>query len=192
MADIQYTLEILTGKKITVFVRRDRRLKKSVQFLRQGDESILVRIPHRYPMNQIGVLLDQLSTQLKEQHILAERRTDSELQLRAEMINRKYFSGKIHWRAIRWVSNMERRLGSCTNGGSTDGHIRISDKIQNWPAWVVDYVIAHELVHRLHHDHSPAFWDTLTKGYPLSERARGFVKGVFYERGISEEGADID
>lgn len=192
MTDTQYTLENIHGKKISVYMRRDRRLKKSIHFSRQADGSILMRIPHRYPKNQIGVLLDQLSTQLEQQIKLAERRTDSELQSRAEKINRKYFAGRIHWRAIRWVNNMEQCLGSCTNGGSTDGHIRISDKIRDWPAWVVDYVIAHELVHRLHNDHSPDFWETLTKAYPLSERARGFIKGVYFERGIADEEADID
>lgn len=192
MAERKYTLKDSKGTLISVQVRRDRRLKKAIHYHRQKDGSILMRIPYHYPMNQIRVLLDQLSSQLKEQKKLAERRTDSELQLRAESINRKYFSGKIEWRAIRWVSNMEKRLGSCTNGGSTDGHIRISDKIQNWPAWVVDYVIAHELVHRLHHDHSAAFWDTLNKGYPLAERARGFVRGVYFERGIADEEVEID
>jgi predicted metal-dependent hydrolase len=78
---------------------------------------------------------------------------------------------------------MEKRLGSCTNGGPTDGHIRISDKIKNWPDWVVDYVIAHELVHRAHSNHSKEFWYMLTAGYPLTERARGFIKGVGFTEG---------
>ena len=103
------------------------------------------------------------------------------------MINKKYFGGQIEWEAIRWVGNMETRLGSCTNGGSTDGHIRISDKIKGWPQWVVDYVIAHELVHRLHPDHSKAFWETLSGGYPKTERARGFIQGIGFADGQQYE-----
>ena len=78
---------------------------------------------------------------------------------------------------------MKTRLGSCTNGGPTDGHIRISAEGKDWPQWVIDYLIAHELTHRLHSDHSPEFWDPLTEAYPKTERARGFIKGVLFARG---------
>jgi len=78
-------------------------------------------------------------------------------------------------------------LGSCSNGGTTDGHIRISEKIKRWPQWVVDYVIAHEMVHRLHPDHSVDFWHTLKEGYPLTERARGFIRGVGFAEGTHFE-----
>jgi hypothetical protein len=104
---------------------------------------------------------------------------------RAQQINRTYFNGVIRFEAIRWVGNMNTRLGSCTNGGPTDGHIRLSDKIQGWPDWVVDYIIAHELAHRAHPNHSADFWTYLETHYPLTERARGFIQGVGFSLGMS-------
>ena len=95
--------------------------------------------------------------------------------------------GAIEWMAIRWVGNMTTRLGSCTNGGPTDGHIRISDKIKTWPQWVVDYIVAHELAHRIHPNHSADFWEFLMAAYPLTERARGFIQGVGFARDLSYE-----
>ena len=187
MAEIKHTIEDIDGKQISVLVRRDKRLKKSSRWGWEPDGSILMRVPYRTPKRAIGNLLDQIAAQLEKQHKMVERRTDAELQQRAEHINKKYFGGKIEWNAIRWVGNMNLSLGSCTNGGSTDGHIRISDKIKHWPQWVVDYVIAHEMVHRLHSDHSKEFWSTLTKGYPLTERARGFIKGVGFAEGRQYE-----
>ncbi|MCZ7554554.1 MAG: M48 family metallopeptidase [Anaerolineales bacterium] len=74
---------------------------------------------------------------------------------------------------------MQHRLGSCTSGGSTDGDIRISEQIKEWPAYVVDYVIAHELAHRRHPNHSAEFWAYLAR-YPHTERARGFIEGFAY------------
>jgi predicted metal-dependent hydrolase len=74
---------------------------------------------------------------------------------------------------------MTHRLGSCTEGGATDGDIRISDRIQQWPAYVIDYIIAHELAHRKHPNHSTEFWAYLAN-YPLTERARGFIEGIAY------------
>ncbi len=181
--DQKHTLTDANGKQIVVCVRPDKRLKKSSRWGWQPDGSILLRVPTRLSRRAIAQLLDQIAAQLEKQEKLAERRTDMELQQRAEFINQKYFGGKIEWRAIRWVGNMNHRLGSCTNGGPTDGHIRISDKIKGWPQWVIDSVIAHELVHRLHPQHSPQFWAALTAGYPLTERARGFIAGIGFAEG---------
>ncbi|MGH8910429.1 MAG: M48 metallopeptidase family protein [Egibacteraceae bacterium] len=78
--------------------------------------------------------------------------------------------------SIRWVENQHRRWGSCTIGAGT---IRISMALADFPRWVLDYVIVHELAHLVETNHSPAFW-TLVARYPLTERARGFLiaKGV--------------
>lgn len=184
MADQKYHLETNTGA-VTVWLRRDQRLKKSSRWVRQADGSVLLRVPHRLPRRQISDLLQRVAAQMEEPVRRAQRRTDADLQARAESVNRRYFSGRISWQAIRWVRNMETRLGSCTNGGSTDGHIRISDKIKDWPDWVLDYVIAHELAHRLHPNHSPDFWQTLRQAYPLTEKARGFIEGVGYAQGLN-------
>jgi hypothetical protein len=140
-------------------------------------------VPNHFPRHKVSSLLEQVATQLDQTNLVQSRRTDADLQQRAELINQKHFDGKIQWNAIRWVSNMQLRLGSCTRGGVTDGHIRISNKIKNWPDWVVDYVIAHELLHRRHPNHSEAFWNDLKATYPLTERARGFIHGVGFAAG---------
>ncbi len=183
VTDKPYTIKDNDSKEIAVFVRRDKRLKKSSRWQWQGDGTILLRVPQRFPKRQIPELLQQITQLLDKRRKQAKKRTDADLQRRAELINKTYFGSQIEWRAIRWVGNMNHRLGSCTKGGPTDGHIRISDKIKDWPQWVIDYVIAHELVHRLHSDHSQAFWTTLTEGYPKTERARGFIQGAGYAEG---------
>lgn len=187
MSEKTYTIQDKDGQPVNVLVRRDKRLKKSSRWQPQPDGSILLRVPYHLPKARYKEIFEQVAKTLSRQEKLAERRTDAELQARAEYINKKYFGGRIHWRAIRWVGNMNHRLGSCTNGGSTDGHIRISDQIKDWPQWVIDSVIAHELVHRLHSDHSPAFWQMLNGGYPLAERARGFVMGMGFAEGQNYE-----
>lgn len=187
MPDKVYTIQDGNGTSISVLVRRDKRLKVNSRWQWESKGSILLRVPYRLPNRVIKQHVDEIGTQLERGSKHAKRRTDTGLQKRAESINRRYFGGEIEWRAIRWVGNMNTRLGSCTTGGPTDGHIRISTKIKSWPQWVVDYVIAHELVHRLHANHSKAFWKTLLDGYPLSERARGFIRGVGFKEGIRFE-----
>lgn len=185
-----HTLALLDGEQIQVTIRQDKRLKKTARWQREPDGKLLLRIPQRYPQANLPGLLESIRSQLIKQRKRARRRTDEDLHERAQWINRTYFGGKIRWQAIRWVKPMKTRLGSCTTGGSTDGHIRISEEIRDWPQWVVDYVIAHELTHRLHPNHSREFWQTLHTAYPDSERARGFVKGVMFAQGRSWEEED--
>jgi predicted metal-dependent hydrolase len=56
--------------------------------------------------------------------------------------------------------------------------IRLSAIVRFMPQWVRETVIAHELAHAVHFDHSPAFWDLLHRVAPDTERAREFLAGV--------------
>ncbi len=175
------------GDQVMVNLKRDKRLKKTSRWERLPDGSLLLRVPYRLPNRRVAALLEEVATQLDKSITLHKQRNDAGLQQRAEMVNKKYFRSKIQWNAICWVGNMQSCLGSCTRGGPTDGQIRISDKIKGWPNWVVDYVIAHELLHRKHSNHSTAFWNELRSAYPLTEKARGFVAGVSFAAGIPLE-----
>ena len=67
---------------------------------------------------------------------------------------------------IRWVSNQEHRWGSCT---PATGTIRLSDRMADFPTWVIDHVIVHELAHLVVHRHDARFQE-LAGRYPLAER----------------------
>jgi predicted metal-dependent hydrolase len=56
----------------------------------------------------------------------------------------------------------------------SDADIRLSQAVADYPPWVRDYVIVHELAHLVVPDHSDRFW-ALVNRYPLTERARGFL-----------------
>ena len=185
--DKTYTLtHPLSGQQVHVIARHDRRLRRHAHWAWQGAGEILLRLPPRMPWREVPRLLVQIEKALARQANPASHRTDEDLARRAREVNRRYFRNEAAWQAIRWVSNMEKRLGSVTIGGSTHGHIRISDKIRAWPDWVVDYVIAHELMHLLMPDagHSAEFWARLREVYPLTERARGFVQGYYFALGL--------
>ncbi|MCU1370344.1 MAG: hypothetical protein JWO77_1538 [Ilumatobacteraceae bacterium] len=72
---------------------------------------------------------------------------------------------------IRWVTNQAHRWGSCT---PSTGVVRISDRMADFPPWVVDHVIVHELAHLVERRHGPAFY-ALAGRYPLAERAEGYL-----------------
>ena len=92
-----------------------------------------------------------------------------DLERRAEQLAARYRLRRPA--SIRWVDNQEWRWGSCT---PSDGAVRISSRVAAEPAWVLDYVIVHELAHLEVARHDAAFW-LLVNRYPKAERARGFL-----------------
>jgi hypothetical protein len=75
--------------------------------------------------------------------------------------------------SVRWVENQQSRWGSCTPG---DRSVRLSARLQGMPAWVIDYVLVHELAHLLESGHDAAFWAWVDR-YPQAERAKGYLIG---------------
>ena len=98
-----------------------------------------------------------------------ERCATVDLPDRAAALARRYRLPKPA--SIRWSSSMARQWGSCT---VADRSIRISDTVAEFPPWVLDYVIVHELSHLECPEHSPEFWEFVAR-YPKAERARGYL-----------------
>jgi len=58
---------------------------------------------------------------------------------------------------------METRFGSCT---PSRRRVRVNLALIHYPRTCLEYVVAHEMSHLLHPDHSRAFYDTLAKLCP--------------------------
>lgn len=66
------------------------------------------------------------------------------------------------------VREMKTRWGS----GGTDGRVRFNWRIVLAPKQLLEYVVAHELCHVRHHDHSREFWRLLSRVMPDYEQRR--------------------
>ena len=66
------------------------------------------------------------------------------------------------------IRHQTKRWGSC----DAQGNLRLNWRIVMAPMLLVDYVVAHELCHLVHHDHSAAFWQLLGTIMPNYEVAR--------------------
>jgi len=170
---------------IDVEVVRDGRLRTRVHWEWSGNR-VRIRVPRRAPKREVDRMVAEIVDEVKSKRARVRARADADLEAMARQINRKYFEREIEWHSIRWVSNMRKRLGSCTTGGPTEGDIRISDRIKGWPQWVIEYVVAHELAHRKHPNHSKEFWAYLSR-HPKAERARGFIMGIAFQLGEDAE-----
>jgi predicted metal-dependent hydrolase len=155
-----------------VEVRRSRRRSRTVSAYRQ-DGKVIVLIPARFSRSEEAEWVEQMITRL-DRSDQRRRRTDDQLMRRARELSREYLNGKADPVGIRWVDNMTTRWASCTTGDRT---VRLSHRLQEMPAWVVDYVLLHELAHLLEPSHNARFWHWVDK-YPRAERAKGYLDGV--------------
>jgi predicted metal-dependent hydrolase len=135
-----------------------------------------VRAPVGLSEADLEPMIQQLLARLQKRAKKAAL-DDAILERRARAFNKAYFEGKLAWTSIRWVSNQNKRVGSCTPSNAT---IRISHHVAEMPAFVRDYVIVHELAHLVEPNHSATFW-TLVNQYPRAERARGYLMAVGLE-----------
>lgn len=154
-----------------VEVRRSARRRRTVSAYREGDRTIVLlpaRMSRAEEQQWVATMLERLEAQERR-----SRPSDDELWQRAQRLSARYLDGRARPRSVRWVSNQRTRWGSCT---PADAAIRLSDRLQGMPEWVIDYVLLHELAHLLVHGHGPEFW-ALLDAYPEVERARGFLDG---------------
>ena len=156
-------------------IRRSARRRKSVQAFREGDKTI-VSVPLNMPQDIVDQYVADLVGRLDRRQ--ANRSDQGNLEARArrislEFLNRDVF---IDWPKplqISWVANQNSRWGSCTPG---TGVIRISDRIQPMPDYVVDCVILHELAHLFHLAHDDKFY-AIANLHPKSGEAAAYLDG---------------
>lgn len=157
-------------------IRSERRTKTISARLEGG--VLVIRAPAAMSDEELDRIVKRLSERMEKR---SKRRpqTDETLEKRARELNREYFDGRLQWQSIRYVSNQNRRFGSCT---PDDGTIRLSDRLASMPTFVRDYVIVHELAHLVEGNHGPRFWKLVNR-FPMTERARGYLLAVGLEEG---------
>ncbi|MEI2766100.1 MAG: M48 family metallopeptidase [Dermatophilaceae bacterium] len=161
-----------------VEVRRSARRRRTVSAYREGGRTVVL-IPARFTASEEARWVRTMMARL-ERSDRRRRPGDDALQQRAGRLSRDYLAGRARATSVRWADNQHGRWGSAT---PSDGSIRISTRVRGMPAYVLDYVLLHELAHLLVPGHGPDFWALLAP-YPRLERARGFLDGVSATAGL--------
>ncbi len=172
---------LVTDDGAPVVVRRSARRRRTVAAFWEDGKAV-VAIPASFTKSQEREWVHRMLAKLKKQ---GERRsgqgrrrpaTDEVLAEHAAHLSRTYLGGRAVPTSVRWVSNQNSRWGSAT---PADGTIRLSNKLQSMPQWVIDYVLVHELAHLLVAGHNADFW-RLVESYPETQRAKAFLEGVAF------------
>ena len=160
-----------------VTIIRSRRRRKTVSAeLKEG--TLVVRAPHSMSDTELAPIIDKLQKRLaRRQQKNRAPQSDADLEQMAQTLNARYFNGRLRWQSIRYVTNQNKRFGSCT---PAHGTIRLSHRLAQMPRWVLTYVLMHELAHLEEANHGPRFWQIVNQ-YSLTERARGYLMAVGLE-----------
>jgi len=181
---------IMRGMEVEI-IRSHRRVK-TVSAHMVG-ETMVVQAPAHMDEAALARAIAELQDRIQrgqERRQARQQLSDTDLAARAQMLNKRYFDGRLRWREVRWTTNQEKVHGSCT---PSKGVIRISHRLAPLPQWVQDYVIVHELAHLVEANHGPRFWQWVNR-YPLAERARGYLMALNLEAAEpaspAQEGSD--
>jgi len=165
--------EISGGAEIRV-IRSSRRKRSISAYREQG--AIVISVPAKLSNSKVSQVIPEMVEKILSREA-REKISDSELFDRAHALLQRYLPefivtpASVTWRA------MNERWGSCT---TVDRTIRISDRLNGAPGYVVDYLLVHELIHLQVPDHGPDF-ELLLARFEESDKASAYLDG--YEAG---------
>jgi predicted metal-dependent hydrolase len=165
--------EISGGVEIRV-IRSSRRKRSISAYREQG--AIVISVPAKLSNSKVSQVIPEMVEKILSREA-REKISDSELFDRAHALLQRYLPeftvtpASVTWRA------MNERWGSCT---TVDRTIRISDRLNGAPGYVVDYLLVHELIHLQVPDHGPDF-ELLLARFEESDKASAYLDG--YEAG---------
>ncbi len=152
------------AQQLNIELRRGTPRRRRVEGVLRGD-TLVVSYPQRLSQADVWPIAHELRLRMEKR--LAREQID--LPERARKLAKQY--GLPAPATIEWSDRQMGRWGSCT---PADRSIRLSARLGEFPLWVLDYVLIHELAHLVHADHSPRF-HALVNCYPKAERAIGYL-----------------
>ena len=154
MSAIPYRVEVI----------RSKRRRKTVSAHLVGDV-VRVQMPAWMSKADEQRYVDELVARV----IRLEHRERMDIASRAATLAKRYDLPTAG--AVTWMPNRKTQWATCV---VATREIRVAERLAEFPAWVLDYVLVHELAHLVEANHSARFWKIVNR-YPKAERARGFL-----------------
>ena len=160
--------------------------RRSMSLKVELDGTITVRAPFRTPPETADWFVeshrDWIEVRLRAgEQILAERPSYTETERlegkkRAEHVLKERGCSYAGLMGVSYgsitVREQKTRWGSC----SAKGNLNFNWKLVLMPEEILDYVVVHELAHRLQMNHSTEFWDEVEKILPDYRKRRQWLK----------------
>jgi predicted metal-dependent hydrolase len=166
-------IRTLTVDGIELDLKVVRKRVKNINARLHG-RTLSVSAPHRVSVRELNDTILELARRL----IRRSRADVLNSRGGAEAIARKVaarFPRPPRVAEVRFVTNQTSQWGSYS---PQTGIVRLNAALRQMPPWVLEAVVAHELAHTFHLDHTPAFWNLVRSVCPKTDRARAFLDGV--------------
>ncbi len=171
MASIPPETITVEGTTLTLAVERKR--VKNVNARLRGS-TLFVSAPPSMPSKRLQQVTIEMARRLvRRAHAQQTNSEEDALALAAKVAQR--FPQPPSVERVMFVTTQRASWGSYSQKTST---IRLNAALRAMPRWVVEAVMAHELAHAIHPDHSAAFWKLVRGVCPDTDRAQAFLAGV--------------
>ena len=179
--------------KNTINIEVIRSGRKSMQMEITRDLRVLVRAPFSIPKKDIQKFIDEKSSWLAEHLILTQKRNElfeqqeknvkkltmDEIRQLADQALKVIPERVAYYAPIVGVDigkitirNQRTRWGSC----SGKGNLNFNCLLMLTPPEVMDYVVVHELCHRIELNHSAKFWNEVQRVLPDYKEQKEWLK----------------
>jgi predicted metal-dependent hydrolase len=159
------------GTALTLALQRKR--VKNVNARLRGT-TLSVSAPAGMPDAKLEPLIRELARRLLRRAHAARVNEEEDALVLARKVAGRFPESPTVDRVV-FVTTQKARWGSYSPRTRT---IRLHAALRRMPRWVLEAVVAHELAHAVHPNHSPAFWDLLRRVCPETDRAQAFLDGV--------------
>jgi len=159
------------GVTLTLVVER-KRIKNINARLR--DTTLSVSVPLNIPQATLDQAIPDLARRLVRRVRARQINAEEDALALAHKVAER-FPTKPIVAQVQFVTTQQARWGSYSSGSRT---IRLNAALREMPRWVLEAVVAHELVHVFHQNHGPEFWKLLRRICPEVDRADAFLAGV--------------
>jgi hypothetical protein len=158
---------------VTVRTEVVRKRVKNVNARLRGD-TLYISAPHHLDDTALAEMIERLARRLLRRRRSHELNAEDRIAQLARRVAAR-FSPPVAVENVELVTTQRKRWGSYS---SRTGTVRLHAALAQMPEWVLEAVVAHELAHVVHPDHSPEFWDLLHEVCPDTPRAQSFLAGV--------------
>lgn len=172
-------------------IRVIRSKRKTIAIQIDGDLQLTVRAPLRMPDSAVRKFIEERTPWIEKNMRKMKERQEALAAAPEELLTAEelrglakeaveYIPGRVSFYAEMigvsygriTIRNQRSRWGSCSGAGN----LNFNCLLMLTPPDIIDYVVVHELCHRLEMNHSPYFWAEVERVLPDYKKRRKWLK----------------